>query len=102
MTTGMARSLAERWATDGFVPVVDVLTSAEADRARAAFDELERQAGRDTAEVRLLDRQPDSTRGGPESRLSRSSPILLGSPVTFTTVHTTPTADQSLSRGQDE
>ena len=59
MTTGSARSLTDCWATDGFVPVVDVLTPPEADRARAAFDDLERQAGRDTAEVRLLDRHLD-------------------------------------------
>jgi hypothetical protein len=50
---------AARWARDGFVPALDVLTAAEAVEARARFDALEREVGRDTAEIRLQNRHLD-------------------------------------------
>jgi ectoine hydroxylase-related dioxygenase (phytanoyl-CoA dioxygenase family) len=52
-------TLSQQWVEHGYVPALDVLTAPEAEASRAAFDGLERAAGRDTAEVRILDRHLD-------------------------------------------
>ncbi len=57
MTT--TATLSEQWVERGFLPVVDVLAPEEAIRCRAQFDALERDVGRDTAEIRILDRHLD-------------------------------------------
>src|SRR5262249_59349251 len=56
MTTA---TLVEQWAEAGFLPVIDVLTPDDATRCRGQFDALEREVGRETAEVRILDRHLD-------------------------------------------
>jgi len=58
MTT-TATTLSEQWLERGFLPALDVLTPAEATRCRAQFDALEREVGRETAEIRILDRHLD-------------------------------------------
>ena len=55
----VTRFLREEWATRGFVPAVDVLSADEALEARARFNELEAEVGRDTAEIRLQNRHLD-------------------------------------------
>lgn len=58
-TASVTERWAEQWTRDGFLPVIDVLTPEEARQCRQAFDGLEREVGRDTAEVRILDRHLD-------------------------------------------
>ena len=58
-TASVTERWAEQWRRDGFLPVIDVLTPEEARQCRQAFDGLEREVGRDTAEVRILDRHLD-------------------------------------------
>ena len=58
-TASVTERWAEQWRRDGFLPVIDVLTPEEARQCREAFDGLEREVGRDTAEVRILDRHLD-------------------------------------------
>jgi ectoine hydroxylase-related dioxygenase (phytanoyl-CoA dioxygenase family) len=57
MTT--TATLTEQWVERGFLPLVDVLAPDEAARCRARFDAMEREVGRDTAEIRILDRHLD-------------------------------------------
>lgn len=60
MTTASATAqLAAEWAAQGFLPVVDVLSSGEADRCRARFDALEREVPPEQAEVHIRDRHLD-------------------------------------------
>jgi non-heme Fe2+,alpha-ketoglutarate-dependent halogenase len=58
-TAGVTERRAEQWARDGFLPVIDVLTPEEARECRQAFDGLEREVGRETAEIQLSDRHLD-------------------------------------------
>jgi len=58
MTT-TATTVSQQWVERGFLPVVDVLAPDEAARSRAQFDALEREVGRETAEIRILDRHLD-------------------------------------------
>ena len=57
-TASVTERWAEQWRRDGFLPVIDVLTPEDARQCRQAFDGLEREVGRDTAEVRILDSRP--------------------------------------------
>jgi ectoine hydroxylase-related dioxygenase (phytanoyl-CoA dioxygenase family) len=58
-TMSVTEHWVERWTRDGFLPVIDVLSPNEARECRRAFDGLEREVGRETAEVRILDRHLD-------------------------------------------
>ena len=54
-----ASERATRWAEAGYVPAVDVLSSDEVGAVRERFDALEREVGRDTAEIKLQNRHLD-------------------------------------------
>ena len=64
-TASVTEHWAEQWIRDGFLPVIDVLTPEEARQCRQAFDGLEREVGRDTAEVRILDGRAMRFRAAP-------------------------------------
>jgi non-haem Fe2+, alpha-ketoglutarate-dependent halogenase len=52
-------SLAERFARDGYLSPIPILTGSEPDRIRSEYDALESEEGRDRCQVGLLDRHFD-------------------------------------------